>query len=190
MTGENSSGDTQCKFPHLPQGRLLSSITGLFYPMTSSLMAEILDNTQKHSSATFRTWLARSVGLNETSYTGKASLCLLRNLLHCKGKSVSTLCILFPLHFFVFKQTVPHLTGEVNVEQVLSRSGQLSEFNVDPDSLSDMVSIMINKHAWTKQTFSRTQMGELNLKEIGCWARCTHNYEFYVPVVLTIMSKP
>jgi hypothetical protein len=42
---------------------------------------------------------------------------------------------------------VPHLTGEVNVEQVLSRSGQLSEFNVDPDSLSDMVSIMINKHA-------------------------------------------
>ena len=28
--------------------------------------------------------------------------------------------VLFPLHFFVFKQTVSHLTAESNVEQVFS----------------------------------------------------------------------
>ena len=32
-----------------------------------------------------------------------------------------------------------------NVEQVFSRVGQLSEVNLDPDSLADMVSIMVNK---------------------------------------------
>ncbi len=37
-----------------PPARLLSSSTGLLYPMTSSLMAEILDNTQPHSSETLR----------------------------------------------------------------------------------------------------------------------------------------
>jgi hypothetical protein len=31
------------------------------------------------------------------------------------------------------------------VEQVFSRTGQLSEVNLDPDSLVDMVSIMVNK---------------------------------------------
>jgi hypothetical protein len=31
------------------------------------------------------------------------------------------LCILFPLHFVVFKQTVCHLTAETNVEQVFAR---------------------------------------------------------------------
>ena len=56
--------------------------------------------------------------------------------------------ILFPLHFFVFKQTASHLAAEANVEQVFSRVGQLSEVNVDPDALSDMVSIMINKQAY------------------------------------------
>ena len=39
----------------------------------------------------------------------------------------------FPLHFFVFKQTVSHLAAEANVDQVFSRSGQLSEVNSDPD---------------------------------------------------------
>ena len=91
----------------------------------------------------------RSVGLNETSYTAKASPCLLRNLLHCKDKDVSTLHILFPLIFFVFNQSVSHLTPEVNVEQVFSWVGQRSEINVDPDSsLTDMTSIMINKHTY------------------------------------------
>ena len=56
--------------------------------------------------------------------------------------------ILFPLHFFVFKQTVSHLAAESNVEQVFSRVGQLSEVNSDPDGLTDMVSIMINKHTY------------------------------------------
>ena len=56
--------------------------------------------------------------------------------------------VLFPLHFFVFKQTVSHLAAETNVEQVFSRVGQLSEVNLDPDALADMVSIMVNKHAY------------------------------------------
>jgi hypothetical protein len=56
--------------------------------------------------------------------------------------------ILFPLHFVVFKQSVSHLEGETNVEQVFSRVGQLSEVNIDPDGLTDMVSIMINKHTY------------------------------------------
>ena len=56
--------------------------------------------------------------------------------------------ILFPLHFFVFKQTASHLAAEANVEQVFSRAGQLSEVNSDPDVLDVMVSIMINKDAY------------------------------------------
>jgi hypothetical protein len=56
--------------------------------------------------------------------------------------------ILFPLHFFVFKQTVSHLSTEDNVEGVVSRVGQLSEVNSDPDRLTVMVSIMINKHTY------------------------------------------
>jgi hypothetical protein len=34
------------------------------------------------------------------------------------------------------------------VEQVFSWSGQLSEVNLDPDTLADMVSIMVNKLAY------------------------------------------
>ncbi len=102
--------------------------------------------------------------------------------------------VLFPLYFFVFIQTVSHLTVEDNVEQVFSRVGQLSEVNLDPETLTDMVSIMVNKHTYkpslktswtstmrcsvgriihTKQTVStvprtRTEMCELDLKEVGC----------------------
>ena len=50
--------------------------------------------------------------------------------------------ILFPLNFVVFNQTVCHLTAETNVEKVFSRVGQLSEVNLDPDVLPDMISIM------------------------------------------------
>ena len=53
-----------------------------------------------------------------------------------------------PLAFFVFKQTVSHLAAEANVEQVFSRVGQLSEVNLDPDTLADMVSIMVNNHTY------------------------------------------
>ena len=56
--------------------------------------------------------------------------------------------MMFPLHFFVFKQTVSHLAAEANVDQVFSRAGQLSEVNLHPDSLAGMVSIMVNKHAY------------------------------------------
>ena len=80
---------------------MLSSITILLYPMTSSAVAPI-----------------------------------------------EQLRALFPLHFFVFKQTVSHLAAEANVEQVFSRAGQLSEVNLDPDALADMVSIMVHKHAY------------------------------------------
>jgi hypothetical protein len=52
------------------------------------------------------------------------------------------------VHFFVFKQTVSHQEDETNVEQVFSREGQLSEVNVDPDGPADMVSILINNHAY------------------------------------------
>jgi len=45
--------------------------------------------------------------------------------------------VLFPLYFFVFKQTVSHLTVEANVDQVFSRAGQLSEVNLDPDAFAD-----------------------------------------------------
>ncbi len=34
------------------------------------------------------------------------------------------------------------------MEQVFSRVGQLSEVNLDPDILADMVSIMVNKHVY------------------------------------------
>jgi hypothetical protein len=34
------------------------------------------------------------------------------------------------------------------VEQVFSRAGQLSEVNLDPDTLTDMVSIMVNTLAY------------------------------------------
>jgi hypothetical protein len=51
-------------------------------------------------------------------------------------------------YFLVFKQTTCHLAAEANVEQVFSRTGQLSEVNLDPDALADMVSIMVNTLAY------------------------------------------
>ena len=38
--------------------------------------------------------------------------------------------------------------NESNVEQLFPRTGQLSEVNLDPDTLTDMVSIMVNKLAY------------------------------------------
>ena len=57
-------------------------------------------------------------------------------------------CFFPPCILLFFKQSVCHLSYETNVEQVFSRTGQLSEVNVDPDSLTDMVSIMINNHTY------------------------------------------
>ncbi len=50
-----------------------------------------------------------------------------------------------PLVFLCFQAD---LVAEANVEQVFSRAGQLSEVNLDPDALVDMVSIMVNKHTY------------------------------------------
>jgi hypothetical protein len=51
-----------------------------------------------------------------------------------------------PLAFFF--PNVSHLTAESNVEQVSSRTGQHSEVNLYRDTLADMASIMVNKHAY------------------------------------------
>ena len=51
----------------------------------------------------------------------------------------------FPLHFIVFKQTASHLGHEANVEQVFSRAGLLSDPNIDPEFLSQMVMLSVNK---------------------------------------------
>ena len=95
--------------------------------------------------------------------------------------------------------TCTHRFWEIEmIWQLRTRVGQLSEVNVDPDTLPDMVSIMVNqitykpsvkdiidkyyemfrgKNRGNKQTFStvprmlrtRTQTGELDLEEVGCW---------------------
>ncbi len=71
-----------------PQARLLSWNIGLVYPMNSSLLAEILDNTKSHSSATLWTGMARSVGLIETSCTTEASVSVwVRSVWDCWGWS-------------------------------------------------------------------------------------------------------
>ena len=72
--------------------------------------------------------------------------------------------ILFPLHFVVFKQTACHLAAETNVEQVFSREGQLSEVNLDPDSLADMVSIMVNKLAYKPFDCSTVKISQTRSK--------------------------
>jgi hypothetical protein len=51
---------------------------------------------------------------------------------------------------------VSHLAAEVNVEQVFSWSGQLSEVNLDPDTLADMVPIMDNTHHLLKTSWTST----------------------------------
>ena len=53
-----------------------------------------------------------------------------------------------PCIFFVLKQTACHLAAEANVEEVFSRAGQLSVVNLNPDALADMVSIIVNEHAY------------------------------------------
>ena len=54
----------------------------------------------------------------------------------------------FPLHFIVFKQTACHLPHEANVEQIFSRAGNLSDPNIDPEYLANLVSVLINKKSF------------------------------------------
>jgi hypothetical protein len=50
--------------------------------------------------------------------------------------------LLFPNRL---RDSVCHLTAETNVGQVFLRSGQLSVVNLDPDTLVDLFSIIVNK---------------------------------------------
>ena len=54
----------------------------------------------------------------------------------------------FPLHFVVFKQTACHLPHEANVEMVFSRAGNLSDPNMDPEFLTHLVMVLINKKSY------------------------------------------
>jgi hypothetical protein len=55
---------------------------------------------------------------------------------------------LFPLHYTVFKQYASHLPHEANVEQLFSRSGNLSDPNMDPEFLAALTSIGVNKKVY------------------------------------------
>ena len=52
----------------------------------------------------------------------------------------------FALHYTVFKQYASHLPHEANVEQLFSRSSNLSDPNMDPEFLATLTSIRgVNK---------------------------------------------
>ena len=75
-----------------------------------------------------------------------------------ESEMMCQLRVLFPFHFFVFKKTVSHLAAEANTEQVFSRAGQLSEVNLNPDALGDMVSIMVTeKHKYKPSLQERVE---------------------------------
>jgi hypothetical protein len=54
----------------------------------------------------------------------------------------------FTLHYIVFKQCGAHLAHEGNVENLFSKSGNLSDPNLDPQYLSKLTRIGANKHAF------------------------------------------
>ena len=54
----------------------------------------------------------------------------------------------FPLHFVVFKQTASHIPHEGNVEQLFSRSGFLTDPNMDSAFLAALTAIGKNKGAY------------------------------------------
>ena len=54
----------------------------------------------------------------------------------------------FPLHLIVFKRTACHLPHEANVEQVFSRAGLLSDPNLLPAHLANLVKVGFNKKAF------------------------------------------
>ncbi len=68
-----------------------------------------------------------------------------------EANSLYKYTVIFTQDYFqwLYVGTVSHLATEANVEQVFSRAGQLSEVNLDPDALADMVLIMVNKYAYT-----------------------------------------
>ena len=50
----------------------------------------------------------------------------------------------FPLSFIVFRQAASHLFHEGNTENVFSRSGALTDPNMDPSYLGKLTSISVN----------------------------------------------
>ena len=54
----------------------------------------------------------------------------------------------FPLHFIVFKQTASHIPHDGNVEQFFSRSGNLTDPNMDSDYLAALSLIGKNKDGY------------------------------------------
>ena len=65
----------------------------------------------------------------------------------------------FPLHYVVFRQTSSHLPHEANVEQVFSRSGLLSDPNMQPEFLSALVRLGMNKKVFNVQAHCRGHQG-------------------------------
>ncbi len=97
-----------------------------------------------HSDSTSETWIKWCTVTNNTSNVVTQETKHLRKISWCECSCVRSdwpepvwdvmmwqIRILFPFHFVVFKQTM--------------WTGQLSEDNLTPDSLTDMVSIMVDK---------------------------------------------
>jgi hypothetical protein len=56
------------------------------------------------------------------------------------------------MHFIVFKQTACHLLHEANVEQVFSRTGNVSHHNMHPEYLAHLVMVGMDKKSYTQST--------------------------------------
>ena len=107
----------------------------------SALKPEVTESAEFYVvSDEIRRWSSLSEGEFQLLVSAEDGVTVLNEF-----EMMCQLRILFPLHFVVFNQTTCHLSDESNVEQVFTRTGQLSEVNLDPDALADMVSIMVNK---------------------------------------------
>ena len=80
-----------------------------------------------------------------------------------------------PLHYFVFRQTASHLPHEAKVEQVFSLGGRVSDPNMDPGYLAQLVYIGSNhmiymppmKLIWQRYLRKFTKNGKLLEAEFG-----------------------
>jgi hypothetical protein len=103
----------------------------------SALEPEVTESAEFYVvSGEFRRWLSLSEGQYQRFFSAEDGITVLNEF-----QMMCQLRILFPLHFVFFNQTVCHLADESNLEQVFLRSEQLSEVNLEPDTLADMVLI-------------------------------------------------
>ena len=103
----------------------------------SALEPEVTESAEFYAvSGEFRRWLSLSEGQYQHFVSTEDGVTVLNEF-----QMMCQLRILFPLHFVIFNQTVFHLADEANLEQVFLRSEQLSEVNLEPDTLTDMVLI-------------------------------------------------